>query len=166
MASADTLISWLAPGGWGPASNFATPDEIATTLIPCWDFDDATDETLYLAGRMPGQYDGSTALDVILGWKFTTYVGSQTCDWEVSFYRIADSTDTAEAFTFAAAQTLTPTEADSTGELDYAVIPFSNAQADGIQPNEFFVLRVKRDASGGTASPGDAELVFVDIEIQ
>jgi len=38
--------------------------------------------------------------------------------------------------------------------------------SDGVQPSEFFKLKVTRDATGGTASPGDAELFFVEVQLQ
>lgn len=148
-----------------PSSNFATRDYTAGPH-PVWDFDDSTTETIYFLGYMTNNYDGSSAIDVVLPWKFTTYVGSQTCDWEVSWYRVGDDTDSIDSFSFATAQTVLATEASATGELDYATVAFTNAQADGIQANELFVLRVVRDATGGTASPGDAELTLPIIELQ
>lgn len=164
MASGDTYAVFVAQDAFGPSSDFAIPDLAATTLIPVLDFDDSTTKTAYFLGVMPGTYDGSSGLTVTLGWKFTTPGSSQTCDWEVSFYRVADDADSVAAYTFAAAQTVLATEAGTSGELDYADVTFTNAQADGIQPNEMFILRVVRDATGGTASPGDAELFFAEVE--
>jgi hypothetical protein len=166
MATGDTLVSFEAQSRFPPSANAAGLDQVATTLIPCLDYDDGTSETSYWLCQMPGQYDGTTALTVVLAWKFTTFVGSQTCDWEVSFYRLADDVDSVEAFTFAAAQTVLATEATAAGKLDYASVNFTNAQADGVQPNEWFILRVVRDATGGTASPGDAELIGGEIKLQ
>lgn len=140
-----------------PLTNFATEDETAAPY-PVWDFDDGTDESLFFLGYVTANYDGAANIKVKIPWKFTTFVGSQTCDWEVSFYRVADDADSIDSYTFAAAQTVLATEASATGELDYASITFTNAQADGIQPEEYFVLRVLRDSSGGTGTPGDAEL--------
>jgi len=165
MATGDTLVVFTPLHALPPTSNAATFDATAAGDLVL-DFDDATTETAYFVGVMPGQYDGTTALTVVLHWKFTTFVGSQTCDWEVAFYRVADDTDTIETFTFATAQTGLATEASAAGELDYASINFTNAQADGVQPNERFVLDVTRDATGGTASPGDAELASVEIKLQ
>lgn len=132
--------------------------------FPVWTFDDATTETLYYYCYMSNLYDGSSGITVTIPWKFTTFVGSQTCDWEVSFYDIADDVNSIETFTFAAAQAVLATEASATGELDYAAVTFTNAQADSVQPGNLFVLRVVRDATGGTASPGDAEFTFPIIE--
>lgn len=164
MAAGDTLTAASALGAHFPTTNYPSLDFTAAP-DPVLDFDDTTSETAYWKLMMPGQYDGTSALNVILAWKFSTFVGSQTCDWEVSFYRIADDADSIEAYTFATAQTATPTEASATGEVDYATIAFTNAQADGIQGGEWFILRVTRDATGGTASPGDAELFGVTVEL-
>lgn len=163
MASGDTLCKIHPWYGHPPASNQATKDETAAP-DPVLEYDDTTTETMYFKDLMPGQYDGTSGLTVVLHWKFATYVGGQTCDWEVSFYRIADDADSIESYTFATAQTTLATEATASGYLDYASITFTNAQADGIQPNEEFALRVVRDATGGTATPGDAQLAFIEIK--
>lgn len=164
MASGDTLGYFVAQSHHSPTANFATYDETAAPH-PVLEFDDATTETTYFTGIMPGQYDGTSGITVVLHWKFATFVGAQTCDWEVSFYRVADDLDSIEAYTFATAQTVLATEASTTGELDYASVTFTNAQADGVQPNEKYILRVVRDATGGTASPGDAQLATVEVKL-
>lgn len=164
MASGDTLTAASPLGAHFPASDYATIDFTAAP-DPVLDFDDTTSETAYWKLMMSGQYDGSSSINVVLAWKFTTFVGSQTCDWEVSFYRIGDDTDSVESYTFATAQTATPTEASAPGEVSYDAITFTNAQADGIQGGEWFILRVTRDATGGTASPGDAELSGIAVEL-
>jgi hypothetical protein len=167
MATDDTLIHWDADQAKLPAADYATRD-VTADEIPVLDYDDAASPNEYalFVGVMPGQYDGSTALTVKFGWKFTTYVGSQTCDWEISWCRVDDDTQSIESLTFATAQVVLATEASAVGELDYAEINFTNAQADGIQPGEMFVVKVLRDATGGTASPGDAELAFVEVDLQ
>lgn len=164
MASGDTLCAAHPLQAHFPTSNAATRD-FTSGPDPVLDYDDTTTETAYFKLLMPGQYDGTSSLDVVLAWKFSAYVGSQTCDWEVSFYRIADDADDLETYSFATAQTSTPTEASAAGELSYDAITFTNAQADGVQGNEWFVLRVVRDATGGTASPGDAELAGVEVRL-
>jgi len=161
MASGDLIAMIYAVGV--PSSNPATPDYTAGPY-PVTEFDDTTTESIYYYGYMSGVYDGTSNITVKWGWKFATFVGSQTCDWEWAWYRIADDADTIESFTFATAQATLATEASAAGELDYATRDFTNAQADGIQPNEYFVLRGTRDATGGTASPGDAQLSFPVVE--
>jgi hypothetical protein len=164
MAADDTLIAFEAHGAFFPSSNFGTLD-LTAAPVPVLEFDDTTSETVYWLGQMPGQYDGTSSFKVKIGWKFATFVGAQTCDWEVSFYRVADDLDSIEAFTFATMQGVLATEASATGEIDYADVTFTNAQADGVQPNEWFVLRLVRDASGGTASPGDAQVAGVEVRL-
>jgi len=164
MASGDTFAAWAAQGNFPPAVNYARLSKFSSQM-PCLLYDDdTTDESIFFIGWMPGQYDGSATLKVILAWNFLTFVGSQTCDWEVAFARIEDDVDSVDSLVFAIAQAVLATEPTATGELDYAEITFTNAQADGIQPNEAFILRVVRDVSGGTASPGDARLATVAVE--
>lgn len=164
MASGDSLASWGAFASFGPSTNFARNAVSAVTLVPNVKFDDATDETRYFSGVVPGQYDGSSALTTKLMWKFESFGTSQTCDWEVSFGRLDDDGANIDTVVFATAQTGLGTEPGTDGEIDYYSVTFTNAQADGIQPGEAFILRVTRDASGGTqGSPGDAELYFVHV---
>lgn len=161
MATGDSIGSlYLAK----PATTNGAVKAVTAGPFPVWDFDDATSETLYFYGRV-GTYNGSAALRVILPWKFTTFVGSQTCQWEVSFGRVANDLDSIDSVVFAAAQTVLATEASATGELKYTSVAFTNAQADGIQKGELFVLRVVRNAALGTASPGDSRLAVPSVEL-
>ncbi len=164
MASGDSVDYFVPASCHLPVANFATFDETAAPH-PVLEFDDATSESVFFMGLMPGQYDGTSGLTVVIHWKFATFVGGQTCDWEVSFYRISDDGDSIEAYAFATAKAVLATEASAAGEVDYASIAFTNAEADGIQPNEQYVLRLTRDASGGTASPGDAQVSLVEIKL-
>jgi len=164
MASGDTLATLNPNASMPPASNPASISTTGADLLVLL-YDDATTESRYWSFKMPGQYDGTSALTVELEWKFLTYVGSQTCDWEVSFYAVADDTNSIDSLTFATAQAVLATEAGTAGEVDYATIAFTNAQADGIQPNERCIVKIARDATGGTASPGDAELLGAEIRL-
>ncbi len=163
MASGDSLSGALTGVSYFPPSTDFAAYSLTGADVPVLLFDDSTDETAYWSLNMPGQYDGSSALTVEIRWKFATFVGSQTCDWEVAFARIEDDVDSIESLVFATAQVVLATEASATGEVDYATVAFTNAQADGIQPNEAFILRIERDASGGTASPGDAQLFQAEV---
>lgn len=163
MSSEDGYGAWTAQASWVPPTDYGRLSKFDSGL-PCILYDDAVDETNFFTGWMPGQYDGSSALTVILPWNFLNFVGSQTCDWEVAFARVEDDVDSVDSLVFATAQTVLATEPSATGELDYAEISFTNAQADGIQGNELFVLRVVRDSSGGTASPGDARFGAIAIK--
>jgi hypothetical protein len=168
MAADDTLIVFTPASATLPSSAFATFDVTAAGHLVL-DFDDTANESVFFVGVMPGQYDGTSDIEVVLGWKLTTFgAGSQTVEWEVSWYRIADDADSNDSYTFAASQVPSGNpvaQASATGELSYDVVTFTNAQADGIQPNEHFVLKVARDAAQGTASPGDAELAFVEVRL-
>lgn len=164
MASGDPIASVIR--SITPASNFASLDTTSERLV-VYDFDDTTTESMQFLCYMSGQYDGTSNIEVTIPWNFTTYVGSQTCDWEASFYRLGDNVtgDSIDSFSFATAQTGIFTEASAAGIFDYAKITFTNAQADGVQPNEYFILKVTRDATGGTASPGDARACIPVINL-
>lgn len=165
MATGDTLIAWDAAAAFFDPAKTAAAPVVSADGVPALAFDDATDEYALFHGVMPGQYDGTTALTVVVGWKFTDTSSSRTVEWEVSICRVEDDAQSVESLTFAAAQTGTPTEA-GTDELDYAEIDFTNAQFDGVQPSDAFVLQVMRDSSEETASPGDAEVYFVEVQLQ
>jgi len=164
LVSGDLLCAAHPWSAHYPTSNAPEPKYTAAP-DPVLAYDDSTTETAYFKMFMPGQYDGTSSVKVLLDWLFETYVGSQTCDWEVSFYRLADDTDSWKSYTFATAQTVLDTEASADGEASRASITFTNAQADGIQGGEWFILRVVRDATGGTASPGDAWLGGVEVQV-
>lgn len=141
-----------------PSSNPAPPSETGGP-VPTWLFDDATDETVYFYFYMSDIYDGSGDIDVTVPWKFATFVGSQTCDIEISIARARDDVDSVESLSFATAQTSIETEASATGEFKYSTITFTNAQADSVGADDLFVIQLTRDASGGTqGSPGDVEM--------
>lgn len=164
MASGDQIASVIRDVI--PTSAIASKDVSSENLV-VYDFDDSTSETARFLCYMSGQYDGTSNIRVTIPWNFVTYVGSQTVDWEVSFCRLADNTsgDSIDSFTFATAQTDIFTEPSAAGLIDYASITFTNAQADGVQPNEYFILKVTRDATGGTASPGDARMAIPVITL-
>ena len=163
MASGQTVAACAFPYGYPDLTNPAEPGRTAAN-IPYVAFDDGTSESWYVMLPARGDYDGSASLKVILPWKFTTFVGSQTCKWDVAVLRLNSGGPDMESPTFAAAQSVTDTEAGSAGRPKYAEITFTNAQFDGVQGGEWFVLKITRDAAGGTASPGDAELSGVTVE--
>ena len=164
MASGDSLFFATAQAAHFPTSGIATLD--VRNLVPCLDFDDSVDESCYFIGFMPSSYSGG-GITVTLGWAFTSSgtPGTDTCDWEVSLAKVADDADDLDGSIFAAANTVTATSASADGELDYAAITFTDgADMDSIAAGDMFLIQVKRDSTGGTASPGDAELYFVLIE--
>ena len=165
MASGDHLFFTTAQAAYFPTTSPATLD--VRNLVPCLDFDDSVTETAYFIGFMPSSYAGTTGITVTLGWAFTSSgtPGTDTCDWEVALAKVGDDTDDIDGAIFAAANSVIATSASADGELDYAQITFTDgADMDSITAGDMFLIQVTRDSTGGTASPGDAELYFVLVE--
>ena len=165
MASGDTLCIFTALHGEPPASDYATFD--TRNAVPVLDFDDATDESVVFGGVMPAAYSADTGVTVTLGWMFTTSgtPGTDTCAWQVAFMSVTDDADDLDTKSFAAANTATSTSATADGEVKYEDITFTDgADMDSVAAGEYFRIKVTRDAASGTASPGDAELLFVKIK--
>ena len=164
MSSGDTLLTFTALQNEPPASNYATLD--TRNSVPVLDFDDATDETAEFGAVMPRSYAGG-GVTVTLGWMFTTSgtPGTDTCAWGVGFKSVTDDADDLDTKAYAAVNSVTATSASADGEVDYATITFTDgADMDSVAAGEYFRMKVTRDAASGTASPGDAELVFVEIK--
>jgi hypothetical protein len=172
MASGDTLITFDAASNIPPSTRGATFDTFVdastpTTVHLVLDFDPgATTEFAVFRGVMPGQYDGTSALEVVLHWS-SDVAGTEVVKWDVSWKSISDDDVDMDSAAFAAIQTVSATTASAAGEMDYAVIDFTNAQADGIQPNEVFLLRVERDSADAadTMNSNDAELHTVEVRL-
>ena len=162
MASGDTLAIFTPASSEPPASDFATFDIRNVVLV--LDFDDSTTESIEFAGFMPRNYDGG-GLTVTVGYMMTTATASDTVDLEVSFKSISDDSDDIDSKSFAAANAALSTVATVSGEVKYEAITFTDgADMDSIAAGEYFRMKFARDASGGTASPGDLELVFIELK--
>jgi len=173
MATDDTLVKLTVTGSQPSGANYATldtkvnPGDTNSSFTLVLDFDPgATNEMADFSDVMPGQYDGSSSMLVVLGWSCTT-TGTSTCKWDVAWKSIGDDVDNVTSKAFAAIQSSTHVIASEAGELQYTGIPFSNAQADGIGKNEYFILRVERDSSDGAdnLTANDAELHFVEVRL-
>jgi hypothetical protein len=174
MATDDTLVSFYAQNGVPVGANYAThdtienPNDTNSTYTAVLDFDGgATNEMITFYGVMPGQYDGSTALNVYIGWSCAT-TGTSSVKWDVSWKSIGDDTDNVTSKAFATLQSSTHVIASEARELQYTAVPFTNAQADNIGANEYFCLLVERDSSDANddLTANDAELHFVEIRLQ
>ena len=69
MAAGDPLISFTAAhySPYETAASAATLDQTADNVLVV-DFDTTTDEYCYFTGVMNGAYDGTSAIDVVVGW--------------------------------------------------------------------------------------------------
>jgi hypothetical protein len=178
MASGDTLTKMTVQANVPTGARYATldtienPNDTGSTYALVLDFDPgATTEFGLFYDVMPGQYDGSSALDVVIGWSCaTTEVtpGTSTVKWDVSWKSLGDDVDNVTSKAFASIQSSTHGPASEARELQYTTIPFSNAQADSIGANEYFVLRVERDSADANdlLNANDAELHFVEVKEQ
>jgi hypothetical protein len=173
-ASLDTLIIFTALNNVPPTTRFATIDSYVDGSTPTqeWavlDFDDAaggSEEFADFTAVMPGQYDGSSALEAVIFWS-TDYTTAGNVKWDGAWKRIADDADDTDSTAFATIQSATCAKASAAGEVDYCVIDFTNAQADGIQPNELFTFRLERDTgdAADTVEGVDAELHAIELRL-
>lgn len=164
MASGDSLCVLMPAMSEPPAAAFATFDTRNAVLV--LDFDDSTSESVDFPCFMPRHYGGG-GLTVTIGWMFTSSgtPGTDTCAWDVAFASVGDDTDDIDGSLFAAVNSVTATSASADGEVAYDVITFTDgADMDSVAAGEYFRLRLTRDAASGTTSPGDAELVFIEIK--
>ncbi len=171
MAAGDTLVVFTALHGVPPTTRFATLDTYVDGSTPTqeWvvlDFDPgSTTEFIDFTSVMPGQYDGSTALEVVIYWSSDATSGA--VKWDVAFKSISDDADDTDSKAFDTIQTVTATTANAAGEVDFAVIDFTNAEADGVQPDDLFVVRVERDSADAAddMDSNDAELHAIQVRI-
>ncbi len=166
MASGDTLAVFFPLQGEPPASAFAQLDTRNGVVV--LDFDDTADWSIDFPGFMPESYAGG-GITVTVGWAAESAT-SNTISLDVSFAAIADDAAAGDldTFAFAAANNANPTAASASGEVDYVDITFTDgADMDSILKNEYFRMRITRDADGTTSTDnmtGDMELVFVKIK--
>lgn len=166
MASGDTLNIFFPQSAFFDASgNY--PAILKRNTVPTLSFDDTTSETAWFTGFLPRHYAGTTGVTITIGWMFVSSgtPGTDTCKWDVGFYRVNDDAVDLDSAISTTDNTVTDTSATADGELSYATITFTDgADMDSVTAGELFLLSVKRDAAGGTASPGDAQIVFVEIQ--
>jgi hypothetical protein len=171
MASGDTLVVFTALNNSPPTTRFATQDTFVdgstpTLQYPVLDFDPgATTEFADFISVMPGQYDGSSAIEVVIGWSSDATSGN--VKWDISFKSVSDDVDDLDTKAFAAIQSITDATASAAGEVVYSVIDFTNAQADSVGANEMFILRIERDSADAadTMNSNDAELHTVEVRL-
>ena len=168
-ASLDTLIIFTPLHNSAPATRFATVDTFADGSTPTLthlvlDFGDEATNTEFadFIAVMPGQY-GTEALEVVISWSSNATSGN--VKWDVAWKSVTSDVDDLDTKAFAAIQTFTDATASAAGEVVYAVVDFTQAQADSVAANEMFILRVERDSAdaGDTLTAQDAEVHTIEV---
>lgn len=168
MASTDTLFDWEAPGGITyPSANYGSPSvRVGTnTTVPTIDFDDTTDETIFLRGHVPDNYSGG-GFTVTIKYMMASAT-SGTVSLDVSFMSITDDADDLDTKSFATANNGNFTVPSAAGEVGYETITFTDgADSDSVAANEDFYLKFTRDADSTTSTDdaaGDLQLISITI---
>jgi hypothetical protein len=166
MASGETLCVFTALHGEPPASNPATLN--TRNAVPVLEFDDTTDEEIVFSGFIPRHASASPDVTVTIGWMAAdTTVTPHNVVWQIAFMSVTNDADDLDSKAFASFQTFgADQEASASGEVAYDELAVSNANADSIAANEYFRLKIRRDAddtSGTDNLTGEAQLVFVEI---
>lgn len=168
MASGDTYSAAVAADFKGVTSTPATPDTVdhgTGQPVRVLDFDSAQTEAAMTAYPllMPGQYDGTTALDVVVtGAMDSANTGTKGVRLDIKISRV---TGDLGADGFATAQSVTATVNNTADTIFTATVAFTNAQFDGVQPSEWFLVHIQRDHDhAGDDATGDFQ--FVGLEVQ
>lgn len=146
MASGDPVVQVLRV--MPPATSAATMDVRAGGSTPAeniivWDFDDASSEYMDFLCQLKGY--GGGGLTFTIYWSATTATAEQV-RWELGIRCIADDAEDIDAAHTYQTNGVTATTADTSGELDYATITFTDgADMDSWADGELAVLRLYRD---------------------
>jgi hypothetical protein len=171
MASGDTMVVFTARNAEFPDEDWASSGLILVASsdepddeVPTVNFDPggSPNEHAEFMGTWPDHYD-SGGLNVTIIWS-ARGAASGVVRWEVAFKRYSSTTDTdTKAYNSPVSGNFTAPSVD--GELDYATIAVTRAEADNIQPNQPFRMRLTRDAADAadTMNGNDAELIAIEI---
>lgn len=161
-----------------PATLFAQETIIAGTSTPAENisvlaFDDTTDEYMDYKCELSPQYSGG-GLTVAIRFSMASDHDEATphiVNWQIGIRRIADDAEDLNgshdyATNGFANNTVNATVPSVQGEVAYDTISISNGtNMDNLAAGEYFILRIKRDASpaSGTDASGDAYLHYISI---
>lgn len=134
-------------GGSTPAEGF-----------PVADFDDTTIEYRDYLCRLRGYQGGG--LTFVLGWAATSATSGNVV-WDAAIRALPDDTEDMDASHTYDFNSVTAAAASASGELSYDSITFTDgADMDSLADGEFFILRLRRNASDGSDTmTGDAEVL-------
>lgn len=161
MASGDTLAPLPALAAFPPSSNYATQD--TRNIIPVYDFDDTTQETMYFVFEMPRNY-ANGGVTVAVSWMATSAT-TGTIGWDISFARMNDANQDVDSLAFATAQTITAANVPGTsGVIKTSNVAIANgANMDNVAAGDWCSMRLRRDVANDNAV-GDAELIGVEVK--
>lgn len=172
MAADDTLVIFTPQSGSPPTTRSAQHDTISDNSTPVNSipvlafYDQATNtEMMDFGAVMPGQYDGTSSLEVVIWWCQPSTTNANV-KWDVAFKSFTDDIDILTTNSFAAIQTVTGSGSTTAYETFADVITFTNAQADSVAPNEYFVLRLERDSADAADTYTAQDIYVLAVEVR
>lgn len=170
MASGDTLFHITALDLLG-VGTIATPDEVehgTGQIVSVMDFDSGQTEEAMTPHpiAMPGQYDGSSSIDVVIrGSMDSANTGTKQIRLDVKISRLNAGQDLG-ADGFASIQSVSVTVDNTADNIFSGTVTFTNAQFDGVQPNEGFLLHIQRDHDqADDDATGDFQLLEIEGQV-
>jgi len=157
------LVGFTANDAMYPASNPAAADSRNGHAVLA--FDDSTDENVIFESEIPEYYDGTSAMNLKIYYAVNGVI-TGNAGWDGAFERMNADTHDIDADSFAAVQSVTDVVPGTDGQISVATIPFTNAQADGVQGGDAFRLRLTRDTSVGSNAAADTQVLRVVVEVQ
>jgi hypothetical protein len=125
-------------------------------------FDAATEEMSYFSGQLPHEAAAAPTFTLRLIWASVSAITSTNVVWGARISAVTP-TDADTPIEHAQAAQQTVTSANNTTEAGRAIaasITFTNAQADGITADDFFVVQISRVAANGSDTLAeDARLI-------
>jgi len=164
----------VAPSGGGAVSQlakFTANDAIFQGAAPAGakgrnshailTFDDTTDENVVFEDVMSADYSSGN-LTVKIYWVADTAT-TGTVEWRAFFERMDAGVLDIDADSFATAQTGSDTTAGTAGIITVTSIVLTQAQADGITPEDAYRLKIERNTAVGGNMTGDAQVLRVTV---
>jgi hypothetical protein len=125
-------------------------------------FDAATEEMAYFSGQLPHEAAAAPTFTLRLIWASVSAITSTNVVWGARISAVTP-TDADTPIEHAQAAQQTVTSANNTTEAGRAIaasITFTNAQADGITADDWFVVQISRVAANGSDTLAeDARLI-------
>lgn len=125
-------------------------------------FDPATEEMAYWSGQLPHEAAAAPTFTLRLIWASVTATTTTNVVWGARISAVTP-TDADTPIEHAQAAQQTVTSANNTTEAGRAIavsITFTNAQADGVTADDWFVVQISRVAANGSDTLAeDARLI-------